>query len=102
MTADPAVPRDDHHDARAGNASARGHPVMAQQAITDMDLQARDLTELCGKVDAKVQSLLRMDAARDSALAKVQEQTRVGLEVIAEALTRYRYDLPLPRLTMQC
>lgn len=51
-----------------------------------------DLAPLCAKVHARITAFLDAEPATDR-LRKVQEQTRLSLKIIDEALDRYRWDM---------
>nr|POE66678.1 putative fad synthase [Quercus suber] len=98
MNADPAVTSDDHDGPRpapptpAADASRVAFLATAKRASADMDLQATDLTDLCAKVHARVEAFLAVETEMGSPLGLVQEQTRLSLGVIKEALLRYSLD----------
>jgi len=50
-----------------------------------------DLSALCNKVHARITAFLDTEPATDR-LRKVQEQTRLSLRIIDEALDRYKWD----------
>lgn len=51
------------------------------------------LSALCARLHAQVSRFLEEDV-QDDRLKKVQEQTRISMGVIAEALDRYTYEIP--------
>lgn len=58
------------------------------------------LSALCAKVHARVTAFLDAEASTER-LKNVQDQTRLSLKVVKEALERYRCDLPIAmRLTV--
>lgn len=53
----------------------------------------------CARLDDRITAFLREDNEANSRLRAVQEQTRIALGVIEEALQRYRYVCPCPAIS---
>nr|POE71889.1 putative fad synthase [Quercus suber] len=94
MNADPTVTSDDHDPRQtqttAADATRKEPPAIVQTRVfKDMDLQASDLTDVCAKVHARVEAFLRTETETGSSLGLAQEQAKLSLGVIEEALLRY-------------
>ena len=86
MTATEHAPGD-----AANGISNHHHNDVATSADTPLiPEKPTDLESLCGRIHSRIARFLEEDVA-ESTLKQVQEQTRIALGVIEEALDRYRY-----------
>jgi hypothetical protein len=69
-----------HNGGIAG--SGKGDAFLPEQSLA--------LPDLCAHINAKVTAFLDLEP-KDEATKRVQEQTRISLHVLDEALKRYEY-----------
>lgn len=62
----------------------------SDQHLANGEKDDQTLSSLCAELHARVSAFLAEEALNDR-LKKVQEQTRISMSVISEALNRYRY-----------
>lgn len=60
-----------------------------------------DLAALCARVHARVSAFLDAEASTER-LRNVQDQTRLSLKIITEALERYKYEWATVLLRNSC
>ena len=76
----------------AGNADTMTPPHL-QNGLLDLSKeigQSGGLPAICAQINDKVELFLRQEAKTDM-LRSTQEQTKISLGVISEALEKYRY-----------
>jgi hypothetical protein len=92
-------PSDAHAVSQANGVDIDSLPVLSSKPL----LPAGDipLVDLCRNINDRISLFLAEDAPTDR-LRKLQEQTKVALGVIREALDKYSYVHDLPYSTYSC
>lgn len=73
-----------------GSAHAHSNGNVSYTPATDED-EIPPLPTVIARIHARVQAFLEESHPPDSLLASVQRQTRISLDVVAQALTRYKF-----------